>query len=235
MHDLWKNGVLSFGDLLLTIYKELGLSEVEYAFLVLFARVVKDKPSDWSLSDVADFMTIDNANCSQIFMKLINEGFLLVSSESDETGRRFESYSLEPLFLRMESVLNGARNKAMASDLEVLFGKIEQVFGVLSPRDVELVQMWMGADGMDASLIELAMAEMQMHDIRSIRYVDKILLDWKKKNIYTVDGAKRHLIDFRNRKKGNVAALSGSNGESSVAVNPDYYYDWISKIKGDVR
>ena len=225
MYELWKKGILNFGEILIITYKRLGLNESSYTFLVLFSRLIKEKPSGWSLAEITDLMTIDAHVCSQIFMGLINDGFLLVESKEDDKGRRSETYSLAPLFLKIEAVLKNDAHARRATDLEALYTKIEHLFGVLSPRDVELVQMWVSDDGFDASLIELALAEMQMHDIRSLKYVDKILLDWKRKNIYTVDEAKRSLIDFRRLR---VASNGPSNEPSG---NPDDYYNWIEKIK----
>jgi len=230
MYELWKQGALNFGEILAITYKRLGLTESSYAFLVLFARLIKEKPSGWSLAEITELMTIDAHACSQIFMELINEGFLFVESKEDTQGRRSENYSLAPLFLKIETILKNDANVRRIVDLEALYMKIEHLFGVLSPRDIELVQMWVSDDGFDVSLIELALAEMQMHDIRSLRYVDKILLDWKRKNIYTVDEAKRSLINFRCRR---VATNGSSNHES--AGNPDDYYDWIEKIKQELK
>jgi DNA replication protein len=193
---------------------------------VLFARLIKEKPSGWSLAEITELMTIDAHACSQVFMELIHDGFLLVESKEDEQGLRSENYSLAPLLLRVETILKKDANVRRQHELEDLYVKLEHLFGVLSPRDVELIQMWISDDGFDANLIELALAEMQMHDIRSLKYVDKILLDWKRKNIYTVDEAKRSLIDFRSRR---VVATGVSNGESTG--NPKDYYDWIGKIK----
>ena len=230
MYQLWKQGALNFGEILAITYKRLGLDESSYAFLVLFARLIKEKPSGWSLAEITELMTIDAHVCSQIFMGLINDGLLFVESREDAEGRRSEKYSLAPLFLKIEVLLKNDANVRRAANIEDLYTKIENLFGVLSPRDVELVQMWMSDDGFDTSLIELALAEMQMHDIRSLKYVDKILLDWKRKNIYTVDEAKRSLIDFRNRRLASSGSLS-----REPAGDPADYYDWIGKIKQELK
>ena len=228
MYELWKQGALNLGEILATTYKRLGLNESAYAFLILFSRLIKEKPSGWSLAEITELMTVDAHVCSQIFIRLINDGFLLVESKEDAAGRRSETYSLTPLFLKIEALLKNDANARRVTDLETLYTKIEQLFGMLSPRDVELVQMWMSDDGFAASLIELALAEMQMHDIRSLKYVDKILLDWKRKNIYTVDEAKRSLIDFRRQK----VVATGVNHEATK--NPNAYYNWIDKIKQEL-
>lgn len=226
MYELWKQGALNLGEVLVITYKKLGFDEVTYTFLVIFARLIKEKPSSWSLSEIEEWMTIDHKTCSQIFVGLIQKGFLLVETQKDEDGRRFEKYSLAPLFLKIEAELKKEKNAKITTDLQALYHKIQHLFGVLSPRDLELVNMWLGDDGFDVTLIELALSEMQMYDIRSLKYVDKILLDWKRKNIYTVDEAKRSLIDFRERKVANQMPK-----QVDVSVNPADYYDWIEEAK----
>ncbi len=51
----------------------------------------------------------------------------------------------------------------------------------------------MTEDKFDAELIKLAIQELNAYQIKSIRYIDKILLEWKKKNITTVEEAKRSI------------------------------------------
>jgi len=233
MYELWMQGALNFSEILTLTYKKLGLDEKAYAFLVIFARMVKERPTGWTLSEVHDLMTLEVAECSQIFYQLITDGFLLVESEVDATGRRNESYSLAPLFLKIESQLKKEHHQKTAADVDMLFNKIENVFGVLSPRDIERIRMWLDEDRFDVVLIELALSEMQRHDVRSIKYIDAILLDWKRKNIYTVDEAKRSLIDFRNRK--TMGRLNDQSETLATSINAADYRDWIGEIKQKLR
>ena len=229
MYKLWQQGALNLGEILAITYKRLGLDESTFAFLMLLSRHLREKPTGWSLTEIAELMTLDMHNCSQIFMRLISDGFLLVEQQVDKNGNRTESYSLAPLFLKLETILKRDANIDRESDLQELALKIEHLFGVLSPRDVELVQMWMSDDGFEPAVIELALAEMQLHDIRSLKYVDKILLDWKRKNIFTVEEAKRSLINFRKRQTSQNDILNEPTG------NPEDYYNWIDKIKQDLK
>ena len=84
--------------------------------------------------------------------------------------------------------------------------------------------MWMTEDNFDPELIKLAIYEVNANQIKSIRYIDKILLEWKKKNITTVEEAKRQLIQFRQRKQSPMA----TNNEAPV-VDPNFYYDWMNE------
>lgn len=204
VYGLWKDNLLDFNTLLLTTYKELGLNEQEYVLLVLLARLLKTNPSGWTFSDISTHMTIDEANCSVLFINLVERQYITVSSKMDERGKRFEEYSIAPLFEKIETLLRQQKTQATSTQREEIFSMIEQEFGILSPLDIETIHLWMTEDNFDPELIKLAIREMNSYQIKSIRYIDKILLDWKKKNIKTVEEAKRQLIAFRQRKQSSM-------------------------------
>ena len=216
VYGLWKDNLLDFNTLLLTTYKELGLNEQEYVLLVLLARLLKTNPSGWTFSDISTHMTIDEANCSVLFINLVERQYITVSSKMDERGKRFEEYSIAPLFEKIETLLRQQKTQATSTQREEIFSMIEQEFGILSPLDIETIHLWMTEDNFDR--------EMNSYQIKSIRYIDKILLDWKKKNIKTVEEAKRQLIAFRQRKQSSMTTET-----QTVSVDPNFYYDWMNE------
>ena len=224
VYGLWKDNLLDFNTLLLTTYKELGLNEQEYVLLVLLARLLKTNPSGWTFSDISTHMTIDEANCSVLFINLVERQYITVSSKMDERGKRFEEYSIAPLFEKIETLLRQQKTQATSTQREEIFSMIEQEFGILSPLDIETIHLWMTEDNFDSELIKLAIREMNSYQIKSIRYIDKILLDWKKKNIKTVEEAKRQLIAFRQRKQSSMTTET-----QTVSVDPNFYYDWMNE------
>ena len=224
VYGLWKDNLLDFNTLLLTTYKELGLNEQEYVLLVLLARLLKTNPSGWTFSDISTHMTIDEANCSVLFINLVERQYITVSSKMDERGKRFEEYSIAPLFEKIETLLRQQKTQATSTQREEIFSMIEQEFGILSPLDIETIHLWMTEDNFDPELIKLAIREMNSYQIKSIRYIDKILLDWKKKNIKTVEEAKRQLIAFRQRKQSSMTTET-----QTVSVDPNSYYDRMNE------
>ena len=224
VYGLWKDNLLDFNTLLLTTYKELGLNEQEYVLLVLLARLLKTNPSGWTFSDISTHMTIDEANCSVLFINLVERQYITVSSKMDERGKRFEEYSIAPLFEKIETLLRQQKTQATSTQREEIFSMIEQEFGILSPLDIETIHLWMTEDNFDPELIKLAIREMNSYQIKSIRYIDKILLDWKKKNIKTVEEAKRQLIAFRQRKQSSMTTETQTD-----SVDPNFYYDWMNE------
>ncbi|WP_235069985.1 DnaD domain-containing protein [Turicibacter sp. TJ11] len=224
MYELWKNNLLDFNTLLLTIYSELGLNEQEYVFLVLLARLIQTKPGDWTFADISTHMTIDDASCSLLFISLVERQYVSVTSQTDTEGKRFEEYSILPLFEKINKHLKQKKNQSQSTQREEIFKMIEQEFGILSPLDIETIHLWMTEDNFNGDLIKLAIQEMNSYQIKSIRYIDKILLEWKKKNITTIEEAKRQLIAFRQRKQ-----TAATTSAQAPVVDPNFYYDWMNE------
>ncbi|HAX72642.1 MAG TPA: DNA replication protein DnaD [Firmicutes bacterium] len=224
MYELWKNKCLDFNLILLQTYKQLGLNEQEYVFLVCLAHFINHQPASWTFSDISNLMTVNDADCSLLFISLVERKYIVLRSKTDQEGKRYEEYSLSPLFELIEKQMSQQKNEMNAGTREEIFSLLEQKIGMLSPLDIETVHMWMTEDGFHPELIKLAIFEMSANQIKSIRYIDKILLDWKRKNISTVDDAKRELLAFRQRKMGQ-----GTLTASQEPVDTTFYYDWMSE------
>lgn len=224
MYELWRKGALDFSALLLEVYGQMGMSEAECVFYLLLAKALQTNAYSWKPSDLANDMSLEEGGVAALFMDGLEKGFIEISQKSDDMGRRFEEYSLASLFGRIETAWKQKNRKSTASAREELFKLLEMDFGLLSPKDIETAYMWLDDDGFDPEIIKLALVEMKSNQITSIKYVDKILLEWKKKNVRTVDEAKRQMIDFRNRKAHQTAP------QASATANPDDYYNWMDDI-----
>ena len=170
-------------------------------------------------------MTLEASEASLLFIQLVERKFIQVSAKTDNAGKRYEEYSLIPLFGLIEKQLKQQKTTSSTSAREEVFTLLEQQLGILSPIDIETIHMWLTDDQFDPELIKLATYEMTANQVKSIRYIDKILLDWKHKNIITVEEAKRQLINFRQRK---TVTNKPSQKEAPV-VDSSAYYDWMSE------
>ena len=80
-----------------------------------------------------------------------------------------------------DTVDNLKENKTSTS----LFEMFEQEFGrTLSPMEYEIINGWIN-DNFSEELIIEALKEATFNGVSSLRYIDRILLEWKKKNIKT--------------------------------------------------
>ena len=76
-----------------------------------------------------------------------------------------------------------------------IFEVIEKEFGrTLTPMEYEISKAWLD-NGMSEDLIKEAVKEAVMNNVTNFRYIDKILYEWGKNNIKTVEDVNN------NRKK----------------------------------
>lgn len=101
---------------------------------------------------------------------------------------------------------------------KTLFEEIESNFGrTLSPYEIEEIKNWE-----DTELTRYAIKKAVLNNKFSIQYISKILYQWKKKNIRTVQEAQREEEEFQNKKKSNSTRTrykSQSEREKEVFEN----------------
>ena len=65
-----------------------------------------------------------------------------------------------------------------------IFTLFEQEFGrLLSPMECETITMWLDDDGHTVEIIKAALKEAVLAQKLSLRYIDRILFEWKKKRV----------------------------------------------------
>lgn len=68
---------------------------------------------------------------------------------------------------------------------------------VLSPIEIEVINNW----DYDDEIIELAIRESILNNAKTIKYIDRVLFNWKQNNIKTVEDAKKYIEEFSNKVK----------------------------------
>ncbi len=86
-----------------------------------------------------------------------------------------------------------------------LYTIFEQEFGrPLSPLECETLAMWIDQDEHDASIIKAALREAVISGKLNFRYIDRILFEWKKNNIQTVEQARQQGNKFRQYQRKQI-------------------------------
>lgn len=226
---IWmKKGMISIPQILMTHYRKIGLDEVE---LILILQVIsfleegKDFPTPEELSER---MTISADRCAQILKKLIQQQCLAIEEGHSEDHIRYEKYSLKPLWLKLadELVLDQKEEEltTMFVNENNLYTIFEQEFGrPLSPLECETLAMWIDQDEHDASIIKAALREAVISGKLNFRYIDRILFEWKKNNIQTVEQARQQGNKFRQYQRKQIP---NKKAKSSKEVP---IYNWLEQ------
>ena len=87
---------------------------------------------------------------------------------------------------------------------------VEQEFGrPISPMECEIINTW----DYPIDVIKLAIKEAVSSNNCAIKYIDRIIYNWKKKNIKSVADAEKSIADFReNKKRGNSLPSKAEDG-----------------------
>ncbi|RWR10412.1 DnaD domain-containing protein [Siminovitchia fortis] len=199
-------GMIQVPNLLMQKYKQIGLDEKELALLLHILSFIEAGNEFPTPEQLAGRMTINSSECSGLLRKLVQMQILSIEEGLSEDGIRFEKYSLSSLWARLADELkfdkkqNGLKHTLLEEhDLYTLF---EQEFGrPLSPMECENLAMWLDDDGQDPVIIKAALREAVLAGKLSFRYIDRILFNWKRNGVRTLEQARMQGIQFRQKTK----------------------------------
>jgi DNA replication protein len=206
-----QEGNITVPTLLFSEYRNLNLNEYELVLLLNILTFL-DKGHEFPTPDeLSARMTITISECNEMLRRLIQRGFIQITDEYNNEGIRYEKYSVEPLWERLieQFLKNNINHKEMdkKADETDLYTCFEKEFGrPLSPFECESLAMWMDDDHHDPMIIKAALREAVMSGKLNFRYIDRILFEWKKNGIKTIEQAKNHGLKFRQKQtpKGNI-------------------------------
>ena len=100
----------------------------------------------------------------------------------------------------------------------------EQEFGrFLSPMECESITMWLDDDGHSVEIIRAALKEAVLAEKLSLRYIDRILFEWKKKNVKTLSDVERHAKSFR------TVGIRPAQQDKTAKVKRVPFYNWLEE------
>ncbi|KAB2333651.1 DnaD domain-containing protein [Bacillus mesophilum] len=225
-----QEGNISVPGVLLTNYKDLNLNECE---LVLILQVISfiEKGNDFPTPvELSSRMTISVSECTDQLRRLIQKGCIEIKEEITKDGIRFEKYDIEPLwgklielFLHKEKRESQLKHQQDETDLYTCF---EREFGrPLSPFEIESLTLWLDDDHHDPHIIKAALREAVMSGKLNFRYIDRILFEWKRNGIKTIEQAKSYGKKFRQ----NQQQASRPDKESSSQAKSVPFYNWLEQ------
>lgn len=195
---------------LLRSYKRLGLTEQE-AMLMLQIMVYDDAEHNGfpTTEELAERMGATERQVAGWLGKLIKEGLLSIDDYIEAgTGVQAERYNWSGWLLKAaetyaeeakSSKSAGAppesrRTREAAADL---FSVFEQEFGrLLSPFECETISGWLDQDRYSEEVIRFALKEAVFAGKLSLKYIDRILLEWSRNRVTTEEEARAHSQKF---------------------------------------
>lgn len=204
-----RSGSVNVPHLFLTSYVRLGLSETEAMLLIQLMTFIQRENKDFpTLVELRARLAASEDVVIKSWQRLLTEGFLSIEEGQDAlSGVRYERYNLDALYAKLAAVWvedNGEPYKEKPRKPEQeknLFSVFEKEFGrPITPMELETISGWLDQDGYREELILAALKEAVFAGKVHFRYIDRILLDWQRNRIQTVEQAKEHGQRFRGRQ-----------------------------------
>lgn len=200
-------GTVTIPHLFFKLYPALNLNETEAMLLLhLMTFVEKEKKEFPTIEEIQQRMAAKPEQVIKALQKLLKEEWITIDEEIDPiTQIQYERYNLNGIMKKLAAVwadqlkeeLSKQRGSASGSGKDI-FSIFENEFArPLTPMELETISGWLDQDEYKEELILMALKEAVFAGKVHFRYIDRILLEWSRNRVFTVEQAKEHAQRFR--------------------------------------
>ena len=179
-------------------YKKLNITLEEFVFLMYLRS--KGNLIMFDPVKIAEELGYTSVEVLELISLLSDKKLLVIDTVKNDKGIVEEKLDLNLFYEKMVSLM--LDDKELNEDKKLdsnIFSNIEREFGrTLNPSEIEFIKAW--SSNFSSELIIEAVKEAVLNGVSSIRYIDKILYEWDKKGLKTIDDVKH----FLNKKKNEV-------------------------------
>lgn len=205
-----QEGGVYVSAMLLRTYRELGLSDTEAMLLLqIMVYMEADKNDFPTPEELAERMGLTVREIGQTLGRMMKDDFLTIDEYVDrDTGMQAERYNWTGWLLKAAALTSDQKRetrraerqpaKLQAASSSDLFSVFEQEFGrLLSPIECETISGWLDHDRYTEEIIRFALKEAVFAGKLSLRYIDRILIEWSRNRVTNAEEARAHAQKFR--------------------------------------
>lgn len=189
---------IAVSELLLLNHNKVNMTDEELVFWLklLYVSQYGQQPLDFNLW--AEKTSIVLTKFLDLFNNLQTKGFIAVNEkQSNQAVDIFIDFA--PLFqILLPLVTVPKQQKSDKEQMAQLFTAIEKELGrPLSSRDIEMINSWLDTDQLSPDLVMHALKEAVIAKKVSIKYIDRILLEWRRAGITSYEQIENHAKKYR--------------------------------------
>jgi DNA replication protein len=205
-----KMGNVNIPLLLLQTYSLLKLSDLEAMLLIQLLAFTSQEGKEFpTIEEIQARLSSSQEQVIKALQKLLKDQWITIEERIDSiSGIQYERYDLEGVFnklslfvsaeMKKQSLLNMKSEPREGKDI---FSIIEREFArPLTPMELEMVTNWLDKDQYKEDLILAALKEAVFAGKVHFNYLDRILLEWSRNRVFTVEQAKEHSQKFRQNR-----------------------------------
>lgn len=171
---LMDNNLIDIKGLLILKYKKLELKEEEVVVLLLIISLLNQGVKTITPQVLSEFMHFSVSKIDHLVVQLLNKKIISLDSVF---------ISIDPLLdcLLDNNASNEVSKKKELSIIEIFENEFARA---LSPMEMETINEWKQRNYSDEHIL-LALKEATLSNVHSLRYIEKILIDWAKHGVKT--------------------------------------------------
>ncbi|GGC83517.1 DnaD domain protein [Enterococcus wangshanyuanii] len=223
-------GETTVSNLVIENYQKIGLTDEEFLFWLQLFRSQAKGDLFPDLAEISQIMNKPMEVIYKLLNQLISRGFLIIQTKQNEQGQMIDTYDLLPIFekisLLQEKQIEQEQEHSSEESIKQLYQGFEKEFGRrLSPIELEMIGQWLETDHYQPELIRLALREAVLNQAYSLKYIDRILLAWERKNITTKEQVAE---DQKRRKQALIQKEIEQQGAANEPIPKVTLHNWLN-------
>lgn len=240
-YDWMKEGFTMVPNILFNRFHQLNLTSDEMLLVLYLLSQMNQSQSIEETTKIANQLGWTSGKLFSELNQLMDKNYLSIELVPDRSGKQTDHYSLRPFFEQLDEkyfqkVANQPTSQFTSKakftedetfkETESLVMSFESEFGrMLTPLELETLNNWVSKDNYQPALIKYALKEAVIHQAISLKYIDRILLTWEKKNIRTVNEAQQESDRFQQKQQNKVMPPKKDSRYDHFEIP---LYDWKS-------
>lgn len=206
--NILKEQPIIIPKVLLKYYTKLNITEEE--LIILICIINKGNKIVYDPGLFTEEIGMQPYKAMQILNDLSEKAILEIKVENNLSGKKEEYIYLDLLYNKLFNIIIDKNHEAtINTDLFTLF---ETELGrTISPMEVEIIKEWLH-DGNSEELIKEALKEAIYNNARNLKYIDRILFNWRTKGIKT----KKDILEEKKNYRKTIKPKE-----------PIYDYNWL--------
>ena len=200
LNKVIKEKTYNVPSFILKNYEKLNLTAEEVLVLiVLYNHYGK---ISYDINKLLEEINLEKYQLMQLISSLEEKQIISIDLITNSKGLKEEYISLELLYDKIVNIYLDLKEET--SENADIYSAFEKELGrTLSPMEYEIIKGWV-MDKFSDELIILALKEAVYNGVNNLRYIDKVLYGWRKKNIKNKQDIIKDKEKFKNRQKENI-------------------------------
>lgn len=198
---------------LFNYYVRLGITTEE--LIILIFVIDRGDKAEYNPEAISTALSIDKYKVMELLNSLSEKKIISIVVEKNKDGKREEYISLDLMYKKiMNTILNKKESKTF--DNGDIFSIFESEFGrTISSMECQIIKGWID-DKFSHELIMEALKEAIYNGATSLKYIETILYNWRKKGY-------KNKEDIREAKNKYYENKKAEREEKEI-----FYYDWLN-------